>query len=518
MARARTLAVAISVALSAALPAAAVAAPGWSKLSGDTVSPLDAATLLGQGGRVLAAWPSGAGTGLATGIDFRGFAPTASNSLAGAGPIAPAASGFNVVSDHPALFAGAGGPRVAFAADTPDGKSLLYQSGPLAEGASPGAPAVLGDTITGTLDAVGAADGTPIIANDQAGSLTSQRGALVAPATGFPIQAQLGGCCSYYPATVTDAAGGVWVAWYSNATNQVGIYVQALDPATGAPVGAPARAPQSETVSDNTQRIALVANPGGPGVRLVYGAEAGAGRLRIVSWSPGEGAPVAVAVPSSTGLSLFVSASRRADGRLWVAWYDNGTSAATSGYYAKLGDARGAGGTAVALRQPPGTTRAGSLTTAAVGNDLLVVPVVQHRPRPGRGVGGRDPAGGDPQPAHHPQRPGHRGGAQGRLDRRAQARQVRQRERHRQGALPRARVHLLGHQEHPHLRPGAGELRQGRQQDRLRQGALPGPHLRRPHPGQDRGGRQAGGERQEGREAGDGHHPRLQVLQVSGAG
>ncbi len=271
-----------------------------------------------------------------------------------------------------------------FDADRADGKSLLELSAPLVDGVAAGPATEYGDTTSGNVAAVASVGGTPIVASDYAGALRTQRGSILAPDEPFQVQAQLGGCCSYNPNLITDAAGGVWVAWYSNATNNVGVYVQALDSNTGAPVGTPAKAPQSETVSNGTQRIAIVPNPTGPGVRLVYGAETGAGaKLRLVSWAPGEAAPVTIAQPNPTGLNLYVTAARRADGRLWAAWYDGGTSSATAGYVAKLGDARGAGGTAVDLGQPPRTVNSGPITSAALGNDLLVTPTVdtgQSRP------------------------------------------------------------------------------------------------------------------------------------------
>ena len=49
------------------------------------------------------------------------------------------------------------------------------------------------------------------------------------------LQPQLGGCCGYSRRMALDSAGHLWIAWYSNATGATGVYVQQLDPATGAP-------------------------------------------------------------------------------------------------------------------------------------------------------------------------------------------------------------------------------------------------------------------------------------------
>ena len=66
------------------------------------------------------------------------------------------------------------------------------------------------------------------------------------------LQTQLGGCCGYSPKMALDSAGHLWIAWYSNATGATGMYVEQLDPATGAPIGPPVPAPNSESVNNNS--------------------------------------------------------------------------------------------------------------------------------------------------------------------------------------------------------------------------------------------------------------------------
>ncbi len=360
-------------ALATALPASGHATP-WAKISGDRVSSIDQATLLQSGARVLAVWPGGDGTDLASTMELRGFAPTLAAPGAGAGPITTVAAGYTSISTHPALVATPTGPRLVFVGTRPDGQTRLLLSDPLAEGLVPAAaPAELIRTFGGNLDAVALPDGTPLVADDRAGSLRVVRGAqgdLDAP--GSPVQEQLGGN-SYNPALAVDGAGGAWLAWYSN-EGPAGVYLQAIDQATGAPIGAPQRAPLSESVANNTaQRLALVGNPAGPGARLVYVAEAApAAPLRLVSWSPGEG-PVTVATPADLGLNTYVAAARHADGRLWVAWFDRGPTAGS--WYAKLGNARGSGGTVVGLGLPRPAATPGAVTVLPQGDNLLVAAV-----------------------------------------------------------------------------------------------------------------------------------------------
>lgn len=181
------------------------------------------------------------------------------------------------------------------------------------------------------------------------------------------VQAQLGGCCGYEPKLALDSAGHLWIAWYSNATGATGMYVQQLDPATAAPIGAPAPAPNSESVYNNSFGSALSC---AATCRLVYGNSPAAGPAdTIVSWWPGQGAPTTIANLAGTGQSAgrVLTAAYRADGRLWLAWWDGKT------YRATLGDATGAGGVVVDAGVPKGSpSGAYALTSIAVGDNVLL--------------------------------------------------------------------------------------------------------------------------------------------------
>ena len=180
------------------------------------------------------------------------------------------------------------------------------------------------------------------------------------------LQPQLGGCCGYSPRMALDSAGHLWIAWYSNATGATGMYVQQLDPVTGAPIGAPAPAPNSESSNNNSfsANLACAAT-----CRLVYGNSPAAGPANaIVSWWPGQ-APVTIANLAGTGQSAgrVLAAAYRADGRLWVAWFDGKT------YRATLGDANGAGGEVQDAGVPKGSPNgAYALTGIAVGDNFLL--------------------------------------------------------------------------------------------------------------------------------------------------
>jgi hypothetical protein len=183
----------------------------------------------------------------------------------------------------------------------------------------------------------------------------------------YNLQPQLGNCCGYSPKMALDSAGHLWIAWYSNATGATGMYVQQLDATTGAPIGTPALAPNSDSSNNNSFAAGLAC---GATCRLIYGNSPAAGPANaLVSWWPGQAAPTTIANLAGTGQSAgrVVATAYRADGRLWVAWFDGKT------YRATLGDASGAGGEAQDAGVPKGTANgAYALTGIAVGDNFLL--------------------------------------------------------------------------------------------------------------------------------------------------
>jgi hypothetical protein len=364
--------------LAAAAPAALGA--GWAKVSGDDVSSIDQASLAVNGGRVVAAWPSGQGSELADSIAFRGWAPTPQSSLAGAGPVATATGGYTNVSARPGLFVAPDGLHVV-TGGVIAGQSRTYLTPPLTEGQAGGPATEIASQLTGPIDAIALAGGGFEVANMTNGEVRVFRDA--SATGGEPLQQLLGGPAGYNPALGQDASGRLWVAWYSNATGNVGIYMLQLDPATGGPAAGatPMQVPQSESPANNGFHLALAC---AATCRIVYGAQTSpTAQLRLASWAPGEGAsPTNIGGGARLSLGLPLTAAYRADGRLWVAWYDLGT---TRGFYAaKLGNAKGAGGTVQNLGRPAGGAfvDARNLDSVAVGTDLVLAgTVITSAPR-----------------------------------------------------------------------------------------------------------------------------------------
>lgn len=257
------------------------------------------------------------------------------------------------------------------------GISKTYLTGPLTAGVDGGAPTVVAQQIIGAMDALGLPGGGIIVANTEAGALHTFRDAVAVD--GPDIGALLGpGCCHYHPSLGRDGSGRVWLAWYSNVSGNVGIYMVQLDPATAAAIGTPVKAPESQSPANNGFHLALACNAAPGGVcRIVYGAQASpTANLRLASWSPGEAAATTIGTPSLS-LGLPLAAAYRADGRLWVAWFDSGTGSQKHGYAAKLGSATGGGGTVQRIATPAGFVDARDLEAVAYGNDLVLAGTMQ---------------------------------------------------------------------------------------------------------------------------------------------
>ena len=141
--------------------------PGWAKVSGDDVSGIDQASLVVNNGRVVAAWPSGTGSDLASSIAFRGWAPTPAASLAGASAIATAAGGYDNTSrrGRPWWRRPTGLRVVTGAALAGTGQSRTYLTSPLTEGAPGGPTTEIAAQLTGAMDALTVADGGLIVAS-----------------------------------------------------------------------------------------------------------------------------------------------------------------------------------------------------------------------------------------------------------------------------------------------------------------------------------------------------------------
>lgn len=150
-----------------------------------------------------------------------------------------------------------------------------------------------------------------------------------------------------------DSSGRLWLAWYgSPVTGPGGIYLLQLDPATGAtvPLGTPQLAPDSASAS-NDGPVKLACNS------ICHVVDSpGKSTTQIVSWAPGQSAPVTLVNLTTPHAFLSpLAAAAAPDGQVWVVYEQaTGTQTTTSSALsavadveidARLGDDNGAGGT-----------------------------------------------------------------------------------------------------------------------------------------------------------------------------
>jgi hypothetical protein len=367
----RIAAVAAVLAVLVAVVPAAGADTTWTKVSTDYAGNVAVPSLGLTGATAVVAWTQQTGPD-ASDLDAVSFATSPTQDVTGASSYQVAAAWSQLDFTH-ALFAAPGGAlQLAFSgvhsSAAGDPLAGLFTTLRNADGSWAAPFGVTGSTSGGSPWT--AVPGTVPFVATGAGGGVNVFNAAVAQAPGAVaqnLQNQVGGCCGYQPRLAYDSGGRLWIAWYSNATEGTGIYVQQLNPATAAPLGAPAKAPASESVDNNSFGTSLVC---AATCRVVYGnSPAGGPNDTIVSWAPGEAAPTTIANLAGTGegAGRVLTAAYRADGRLWVAWYDGTT------YRASVGDGRGAGGEAQDAGIPAGSPDgAFALSGIAVGDNLLL--------------------------------------------------------------------------------------------------------------------------------------------------
>jgi hypothetical protein len=143
------------------------------------------------------------------------------------------------------------------------------------------------------------------------------------------LQGQLGSCCGYDPGIVTEpSTGAPVVAWASNATGRTGVFAQALDPGTGAPIGSATLMPGSATGGQTDQQLArtpIAVRPGKPGAFLAYPGNYPT-TTRVLLWKVGS--PTSAVVAEGGGEHRTVTVAGAPDGRVWVLWEQRTASGA----------------------------------------------------------------------------------------------------------------------------------------------------------------------------------------------
>jgi hypothetical protein len=133
-----------------------------------------------------------------------------------------------------------------------------------------------------------------------------------------PDQIYQTSCCAYQPDVAWDAGSGENVlGWYSNATDDSGLFTQTISPATGARQFVPGSATAGKKSSLSIdQRMAITGRLGAAGVYIAYGV--GYPTFRTVNlWRHGSSKSKVVAKANG---ARFVNIAAAPEGRLWVMW------------------------------------------------------------------------------------------------------------------------------------------------------------------------------------------------------
>ncbi len=240
-------------------------------------------------------------------------------------------SGWSLGAD-PTLLAESSGVRAFFAAVIPT-EGLLTTTA--ASGAGPWtAPSLVenAEFVRGrTVGVTRAPDGTPIETWYSAADIVVHRG--LSP--GGTVTIGSGGT-NTRPDIVTDASGGVFVAWCQFGGGSQGVLVRRIDPGTGSPAGSAVQLPGSTTPSSSgpqascvlesevSRREPIVARAGG-GV-YVAGTSGYPSLNRVNVWRLNSSGAVAATygvAATATAVSYSEPALAAApDGRIWVAWLE----------------------------------------------------------------------------------------------------------------------------------------------------------------------------------------------------
>lgn len=146
-----------------------------------------------------------------------------------------------------------------------------------------------------------------------------------------------------------DTSGRLWLAWYGLPLSSAGtgVYLEQLDPATGAPEpgATPQLAPDS-TAEANSDAMKLACNSI---CHVVY--QPGSSKNEIVSWAPGQAAPVTVLdVTAPHAFSDLLGAAAAPNGQIWIVYLYAVSS--SEQVIARLGNNDGVGGASTVLSPP----------------------------------------------------------------------------------------------------------------------------------------------------------------------
>jgi hypothetical protein len=313
----RSVALGLAIVALAAGPAAAGPAGGWTRVTDPGGRNIDQIGLARTVDGVLhVAWTTGHGAG--PGL----FASTISPAGEPGGAPVPIQTGWETMSS-PALLATPTGLLALWGGQSPgSGEGEVYAATAAADGASwsfAGRVSPL-DSDAYASDRIGAAtgtDGTPLFSWSLSFRLITHLGL----DSSTPNQTWQTTCCAYVPGIGVDAAtGDAVLGWFSNATNDYGIWTQTIAPGGGGRAYLPGSGNAEHTAAvAPDQTVGITGRIGSPGVYVAYGV----GYPTWTSlWIWEHGSATATRVWNGRVLDPNLTAGP--GGRLWVMWHTPG--------------------------------------------------------------------------------------------------------------------------------------------------------------------------------------------------
>jgi hypothetical protein len=133
-------------------------------------------------------------------------------------------------------------------------------------------------------------------------------------------------CCSYQQNVASINGGRAVVAWCSGIDAPKGIWVQDIDPNTGAPVGAPQRMPGTQDrVCDASGRVPLVYSGGFSDGFYIAEGVGFPSTTQVRLWRVGAASSLLVAAGAGEKRTVAISAFFP-DGRIWIGWSRRGSN------------------------------------------------------------------------------------------------------------------------------------------------------------------------------------------------
>jgi hypothetical protein len=168
-------------------------------------------------------------------------------------------------------------------------------------------------------------DGTPLISFGGTGTGTFVHRGLDPNTPNFPVTTPSGRCCTYQPDVAVDQGGDAYIAFFSNATGDEGLWVQGLDRNTGQPTGVPVHVPGSSVDYNGAQqsvqqlwRTQIAARPGG-GV-WIAGSEGYPVASKPFVFKVGSTKQITLG--TTLGNDSITALAPDPAGRLWAVWID----------------------------------------------------------------------------------------------------------------------------------------------------------------------------------------------------